>query len=92
MRRWEPDTASRVLMQRLTDQGLPAYTYVRDGHPCVHVAPELVPAAGTDITVIPGEDACRYMSEWGAVMGDTRSIAQVVDYILMLFGRRSTQP
>lgn len=75
-------------MQRLTDQGLPAYTYIgTDGSQRVRAAPATAPAAGTEITVVSAPGACHFVSEWGNLMGDTRDLADVVTYILWLFGR-----
>lgn len=87
MRRWEPATASRILMQRLTDSGLPAYTYTGpDGSPRVHAGLLAIPGAGLDITVLPAPGACHFVSEWGNAIGDTRHLADVVEYVLWLFG------
>lgn len=94
MRRWEPQTASRILMQRLTEHGLPAYTYTTDdGSPCVHAGPAAIHDAGIEITVVPVRGACAYISEWGNTIGDTRHLPDVVTYILWLFGHATrTRP
>jgi len=88
MRRWEPQTAGRVLMQRLTEHGLPGYTYTDDaGSSCVHAGPPAIHDAGIEITVVPVRGACAYISEWGNTIGDTHHLDVVVTHILWLFGR-----
>lgn len=90
MRRLVPEQASQILMQRLIDGGLPAYTYTGpDGQPHVHAGPPTLHNAGTDIVVIPTAGACTFVSEWGNRIGDTRHLAGVVKHVLWLFGRPS---
>lgn len=88
MRRLVPQQASQILMQRIVDAGLPAYTWTNnDGQACVHVGPSSIQQAGTDIVVIDIPGACAYISEWGNRIGDTRSLPDTVNYVLWLFGR-----
>lgn len=70
-------------MQRLTENGLPATTYLDpDGRPCVNTR-------GLDITVVPIYGGCQFSTALagGSVVGDTRDLSAVVTHLLWLFGR-----
>ncbi len=87
MRRPQPDNTPHLLAATLTQAGLHATTFTRDGRDFVHASPPHAPSAGTDVLCLPSPaTGCRFVSEWGDQFA---TLHQAARHVLFLFGKTS---